>query len=194
MRAYLIGHLGKYVPGKAMVVVLRVGLVVPYGARAATAAFATLYETLVMMASGGLIAAVVFLAAPGPPIVCRGGGRELSVPLGVLAAGVGLPLLVLAEARVFPKLAMTASVPFPGVGPEALPRFSARLLVEGLVWSLLGWTLLGLSLVATIRAIDPGGPAGRRTGRGGRGGGAGDGRRVPRGDLPRRAGRSARRS
>jgi len=36
-RAYLIGHLGKYVPGKAMVVVLRVGLITPYGARAATA-------------------------------------------------------------------------------------------------------------------------------------------------------------
>ena len=54
VRAYLVSHLGKYVPGKAMVVVVRVGLVTPYGARPATAAFATLYETLVMMASGGL--------------------------------------------------------------------------------------------------------------------------------------------
>ena len=51
VRAYLISHLGKYVPGKAMVVVMRVGLVAPYGARPATAAFATLYETLVMMAA-----------------------------------------------------------------------------------------------------------------------------------------------
>src|SRR5215469_8470117 len=50
LRAYLISHLGKYVPGKAMVVLMRVGLVTPYGARPATAAFATLYETLVMMA------------------------------------------------------------------------------------------------------------------------------------------------
>src|SRR5207249_3752310 len=36
-RAYLISHLGKYVPGKALVVVMRVGLVTPYGARPATA-------------------------------------------------------------------------------------------------------------------------------------------------------------
>jgi hypothetical protein len=32
LRAYLISHLGKYVPGKAMVVVLRAALVAPYGA------------------------------------------------------------------------------------------------------------------------------------------------------------------
>src|SRR5262245_1342473 len=67
VRAYLISHLGKYVPGKALVVVMRVGLVTPYGARAATAAFATLYETLVMMAGGALIATLGFLVRPVEP-------------------------------------------------------------------------------------------------------------------------------
>ena len=57
-RAYIVSHLGKYVPGKAMVVVLRSGMVVPYGGRASTAAIATFYETLVMMCAGGLVAAV----------------------------------------------------------------------------------------------------------------------------------------
>lgn len=157
MRAYLIGHLGKYVPGKAMVVVLRVGMVVPYGARAATAAFATLYETLVMMATGGAMAGLVFLLWPGPPIeIPIGGGRSVAAPLAILSLSIGLPLLVLAAPRIFPRLAMAVSVPFPGVGREALPGFSAGLLLEGLAWSLLGWTLLGLSLVATVQAIDPG--------------------------------------
>ncbi len=32
LRAYLVSHLGKYVPGKAMVVVVRAGMVVPFGA------------------------------------------------------------------------------------------------------------------------------------------------------------------
>ena len=64
LRAYLVSHLGKYVPGKAMVVVVRAGMVVPFGARASTAAIATFYETLVMMASGGLIAAAGFATAP----------------------------------------------------------------------------------------------------------------------------------
>ena len=158
LRAYLIGHLGKYVPGKALVVVMRVGLVTPHGARAATAAFATLYETLVMMATGGVLAGVLFFVWPGRPIVMpMVGGRAWSVPLAWLATAVGLPLLVMAEARIFPILAMTASLPFPGVGREALPRFSHRLLAEGVLWSVLGWVLLGLSLAATIAAIEPGG-------------------------------------
>ena len=46
LRAYVVSHLGKYVPGKAMVVVIRTALVVPFGARASTAAIATFYETL----------------------------------------------------------------------------------------------------------------------------------------------------
>ena len=64
-RAYIVSHLGKYVPGKAMVVVLRSGMVVPHGARASTAAIATFYETLVMMAAGGLVAAAGFAGASG---------------------------------------------------------------------------------------------------------------------------------
>ena len=46
---------------------MRVGLATPYGARPATAAFATLYETLVMMAAGGLIAAARIRDAIGRP-------------------------------------------------------------------------------------------------------------------------------
>jgi glycosyltransferase 2 family protein len=141
LRAYLISHLGKYVPGKAMVVVMRVGLVVPFGARPATAAFATLYETLVMMAAGGLLASAGF--APWP---------DQRVP-AALGLGLGVAFLVVVEPRVFPRLSTLMSVPFPGVGPDALPRFSARLLLEGLLWAAAGWTLLGLSQVCVIRAL-----------------------------------------
>src|SRR5262249_11422210 len=69
LRAYLVSHLGKYVPGKAMVVVMRAGMVVPFGARASTAAIATFYETLVMMAAGGLVAGAGFPPAVGAPRV-----------------------------------------------------------------------------------------------------------------------------
>ena len=69
LRAYLVSHLGKYVPGKAMVVVMRAGMSVPYGARGATAAIATFYETLVMMAAGSLAATLGFaLAGASPPL------------------------------------------------------------------------------------------------------------------------------
>ena len=162
LRAYLISHLGKYVPGKAMVVVMRAGLVVPFGARPATAAFATLYETLVMMAAGGIVAGIGFAIGSGPsarvpvPLV---GGVEVEAPLSVLGLGLGLAFLVVVWPSVFPRLAMLAKVPLPGVGPDALPRFSTGLLVEGIAWSTAGWILLGLSQVAVIRAVVPGGLA-----------------------------------
>ncbi len=149
VRAYVISHLGKYVPGKAMVVVMRVGLVVPYGARPATAAFATFYETLVMMAAGALLAAVGFGLGSRPVQV---------VPLG-LAAGLAVAFLVVVDPRVFPGISKLVTMPFPKVGPEAMPEFSRTLLGVGLLWSLLGWGLMGLSQVAVVRAVSPGGVA-----------------------------------
>jgi uncharacterized membrane protein YbhN (UPF0104 family) len=158
MRAYLISHLGKYVPGKAMVVVMRAGMVSTAGARPAAAAFATLYETLVMMAAGGLVAALGFVMGQGATArvpVPFSGGAEVDAPLAWLALAPGLAFLVVVWPSVFPRLASLAKVPLPGVGPEALPRFSMGLLLEGLAWSTLGWVLLGLSQVAVIRSLMP---------------------------------------
>jgi hypothetical protein len=161
LRAYLISHLGKYVPGKALVVVLRAGLVAPYGARPATAAFSTLYETLLMMASGGLLAAAIFgLSGGGPllrlPVPMLG---EIDMPLALLSLALGGPLFVLVMPRVFPKVSAIVRAPFPGVGPESLPSFSGRLLAECLVWSVVGWFFCGMSQVAVVRGIGLGGPA-----------------------------------
>ncbi len=161
LRAYLVSHLGKYVPGKAMVVVVRTGMVVPFGARASTAAIATFYETLVMMAAGGLIAAAGFATAAGSDRV----NLDLPVlgpvllPVYGLAAlsglGLGLAFLTVVLPPVFRRLAGLVSSPIPGVGPEALPHLTGRLLVQGLLWSSAGWVLLGLSQLAVVRAFDP---------------------------------------
>jgi uncharacterized membrane protein YbhN (UPF0104 family) len=163
LRAYLISHLGKYVPGKAMVVVMRAGLVVPYGARTSTAAIATFYETLVMMAAGGLIAATGFATAAGSERVVWEIPRwgQVQVPLYQVAAiaglGLGLGFLVLVLPPVFGRLARLVSLPIPGVGPDALPLFSTGLLVRGLLWSAAGWILLGWSQLAVVWAFDPAG-------------------------------------
>lgn len=158
LRAYLVSHLGKYVPGKALVVVMRASLCTPHGARAATAAFATLYETLVMMAAGGLVAAVGFGLVPSRSAsVNLGPYGAVSLPLwafGLAAAGA---FLVVVEVRIFRRISRLASLPFPGVGPEALPGLTPRLMVEGLLWSTAAWLLLGLSQVAVILALVPAG-------------------------------------
>jgi uncharacterized membrane protein YbhN (UPF0104 family) len=166
LRAYLISHLGKYVPGKAMVVVVRAGLVAPFGARAATAAIATFYETLVMMAAGGWIAAAGFAmaslstaAADQRIDITPPGYGAMSVPIYPLAAvaavGLGVAFSFAVLPAVFGRLARAISVPIPGVGPDAMPHLSYGLLARGMAWSLIGWVLLGLSLVAVLGSFVP---------------------------------------
>jgi hypothetical protein len=149
VRAYLISHLGKYVPGKAMVVVMRVGFSTPFGARAATAGFATFYETLVMMAAGSALAAVGLMTGP----------RPVQLAWVALAGGLAAAFLVVVDPLVFPRISKLLTTRFPGVGPEAQPRYTRRLLAEGLALSLLGWILMGASQVAVVRAVEPSGVA-----------------------------------
>ena len=198
LRAYLVSHLGKYVPGKAMVVVVRAGMVVPFGARASTAAIATFYETLVMMAAGGLIAAAGFAAAVGShpvgfDVPLLGPGRAAALPARrCVWAGVGTGV----PDRWWYRRCSAgwrgwSACPSRG-GPEAMPRLTGRLLVQGLLWSSAGWVLLGLSQLAVVRAFDParmGAVDGSRSGTGrDRQRGAGDGGRFRGGRAPRRTG------
>ena len=61
-RAYYIGHLGKYVPGKVMVLVIRSGLLNLERTKLSTAAASIFLETMTMMAVGAFVAAmIVFL-------------------------------------------------------------------------------------------------------------------------------------
>jgi hypothetical protein len=162
-RAYIVSHLAKYVPGKAMVVVVRSGMVVPYGGRASTAAVATFYETLVMMSAGGLIAAAGFAGATRADTVdltLWALGR-VELPVYRLAAftalGLGLAFLVVVLPPVFVRVATLVTLPIPGVGRDVLPRVTGRLLAQGLFWSWGGWVLLGLSQISVIRSFDPAG-------------------------------------
>ena len=171
IRAYLVSHLAKYVPGKAMVVVVRAGMVVPYGAKGSTAAVATFYETLVMMAAGGLFAAACFAASPDRSDTIYyfyhpgDGGRQIGPVFSqstVIAVGslvLGLAFLAVVLPPVFGRLTRLVATPFGGVGADSTPRWSLNLLGRGLLWSTCCWILLGLSQLAVVRALVPLGPA-----------------------------------
>lgn len=160
LRAYLVSHLGKYVPGKAMVVVMRAGLSMPFGARGATAAIATFYETLVMMASGGLVAAAGFGAATGSGQVSLDvpGWGPVDLPMYRLASlaglALGLAFLAVVAPPIFSRLARFISLPIPGVGPDAMPGLSSGLLSTGVLATSIGWVLLGASQLAVICAME----------------------------------------
>ena len=160
-----------------MVVVVRARLATPYGARPSTAAFATLYETLVMMAAGGLIAAAGFATRSVAPLVLPIGGGGGSRPARPPGPGAGGGLPDRGRSRGLPEAVGPGARPLPGRRPRCPPDVTRGLLGEGLLWSLAGWTLLGLSQVAVIRAFVPSG-VGPRSGRCRRQRGAGHGGRV----------------
>ena len=145
LRAYYIGHLGKYVPGKAMVVVLRTGLIRSHRVDTAVAAASVFFETLSMMSVGSLLAAGVLV------FWYRENTFLCLVSIGLMGAA-GLPIVP----PIFRRLVRLA-----GVGksdPEIAGKVAAlswRSLIEGFVAMTLCWTLLGVSLWASIRAVSP---------------------------------------
>ena len=144
LRAYYIGHLGKYVPGKAMVVILRTGLVRGQGVDTALAAACVFFETLTMMAVGAFLSAA---------IVAVWFHEQAILFWSALAmmAVAGLPTLP----PVFRRL-----VRFVGVGrtnpqiAEKLAKLDYGTMLGGWFLTAIGWAILGLSFWAALRAVN----------------------------------------
>jgi len=143
LRAYYIGHLGKYVPGKAMVVILRTALVRSHRVNTAAAAASVLFETLTMMSVGAFLAAAILAVwFRAHLVLCL-------VSLGLMTVA-GLPILP----PVFRRLARLAGVgrADPAVA-ERLGRLGWGTLFWGLVSMSVVWILLATSLWAVLRAM-----------------------------------------
>jgi uncharacterized membrane protein YbhN (UPF0104 family) len=148
VRAYYLGHLGKYVPGKAWALLLRGNLVRGEGVRFGVAIITAFYEVLTTMASGALLAAVLF-AVQAP---AASGLDVHPVLVGVaLLALVGVPLLP----AVFNRLVARLAARFQSVESFRLPRLRGTTLAVGLAVTGWGWLLLGASLWAMVQALAP---------------------------------------
>jgi uncharacterized membrane protein YbhN (UPF0104 family) len=143
LRAYFIGHLGKYVPGKAMVVALRTGLIRSRRVDTGIAAVSVFFETLTMMTVGAFIAAAILA------FWFRGHWFLTMAALGLMVAA-GLPTLP----PVFRRLVKLA-----GVGKsnpataEKIHNLGGKTLALGWLAMSIGWVILGLSLWAVLRGI-----------------------------------------
>lgn len=146
LRAYYIGHLGKYVPGKAMVVVLRSGLLRHDRTRMSIAAAAVFLETLTMMASGAFLSALIvvlwFRDLPG-------GSKLVLIAVGMMFLA-GLPILPPIFRAITKKIGVGRNDPEIDRKLQGL-RFQT--LGIGWVLTLISWVVLGLSLWATIKGI-----------------------------------------
>jgi uncharacterized membrane protein YbhN (UPF0104 family) len=167
LRAYYIAHLGKYLPGKAWSLFLRASLARGHGVSVGLATLTSFYEVLTTMASGVLVAAVLFAvlgADAGAGLRAETLGRLLRLDLPaegglqrsvvvLLAALLFVALIVPLQPAVFNWLAHRMSLPFRERDAARLPHIRLVYLLEGLGLTAVGWLLLGASFAAALRGI-----------------------------------------
>ncbi len=143
LRAFYVGHLGKYVPGKAMVVVLRTGLLARFGVPSTVAAVSIFAETLTMMSVGAFIAAATLsiLYRQFPWLILLATG---------LMIGAGVPTLPPAFRFLVRKMKLSRLDP---QIDQTLQAYTMRVVAYGWAANLVGWWLLGMSLWAVIVAL-----------------------------------------
>jgi len=143
LRAYYIGHLGKYVPGKAMVVILRTGMISGHRVDTAVAAVSVFYETLTMMAVGAFMAAGILAVRLREERMLFWG----SIGLMIIS---GLPILP----PIFRSLARLAGIGRSNpAAADALSRLGWGTLLAGWMCMIIVWVLMAASLWATFRAM-----------------------------------------
>jgi hypothetical protein len=155
MYAYYLGHLGKYVPGKAMVVVIRVGTLASRISSVRLVMGSVLLETLTLMAVGAA------LGAAFSGLVLHFDARVTAAAI-VVAIVTGVPTLPPVARRLAGKAAADfrtiVAAQQSSVGADDGQRLgiTLRLLATGWLAATVCWTLWGLSLWATMRAIGAG--------------------------------------
>jgi uncharacterized membrane protein YbhN (UPF0104 family) len=136
--AHLIGHVGKYVPGKAMVIVLRAATLSRDGVAMLPATIGVFLETFMMMAVGAALAALIVIWLPVPQWISL-----MAIAIAALASLPTLPpLMRVAAARVSKSR---------DVGHDQ--RIGFGLFAVGWMWSSLAWGLIGGSFALLILAV-----------------------------------------
>ena len=159
IRAHYIGQLGKYVPGKAMAVLIRSELVHPCGVPYGVSIIVSFYEVFSGMAAGALVAAVIYLVQP-PSLnelpMLASGLEAHPLWVGLVLIGVcGIPLVP----GVFNFVIARLTARIQAVELYRLPPVRFGTLMVGLLTSALGWWAQGLSVWAVLQAVVPDPPA-----------------------------------
>jgi len=139
-RAYYIGHLGKYVPGKAMVLIIRTGLLNHEKTKITAAGASVFVETMTMMAVGAFIAALIAAVWFRQT---EHGNLPWLLALGVMV-GTMLPILPPVFHFVAKRLKKFK---------VELEGLSFKTLAVGWVLNIPVWIVLGVSLWLTMQGL-----------------------------------------
>jgi len=142
--AFYYSQPGKYVPGKALVVVIRSACVASTNVRASVAAVCVFYETLTTMGTGAFIAALIVLFQFRAHYL-------LSIAALATAACSIVPLFPPVLRKVLKFLRVGKNDP---AVEESLKRLNFRSLAIGMALTTILWLFFGLSLWASIQSLD----------------------------------------
>ena len=145
VRSYFVSQLGKYVPGKVWVIVIRVRMLGGAGRDRAAIGVTATYEALISMASGAFVS-LLLLPLVGLNLDAYGSSAYILI---AVAAGIplGAALLHRIIGRVIQKKLKSDSMRF--------PVLRITLMIRGLFQASLGWLLLGLSLWMVFQGVRP---------------------------------------
>jgi uncharacterized membrane protein YbhN (UPF0104 family) len=156
LRAYFVGHLGKYVPGKALAVILRVASIGKWVRSVRVALVSSLLETLTMMAVGGVLAALLSATV----LQLDWSYTVLALGIAAACAAPTIPPVARFLARIGAlRIKQTAETTGPAGSlqpadsTDEFNGISMPLLASGWSAGCACWLFLGLSLGATLRAI-----------------------------------------
>jgi uncharacterized membrane protein YbhN (UPF0104 family) len=140
-RAYFLGNLGKYVPGKAMVLVLRATALRPYGASIKLTTASVVVETLTTMASGAAIGGLIV--------------QLIDTPLWLRVFGLLTALCCFAPIMpiIFRPVLTYRLAPGDSLRQVLNEKYNLRLMAVGVGLSLINWLLLGTSLFCVIQSL-----------------------------------------
>jgi len=149
-KAYFAGHLGKYVPGKAGVLLIRSAILKERGFHFAIAMLTSAYETLIMMGVGLVIAgSLAPLLVPESTLSEHAswmmGWRWLPGTILVLAAVLAIPLITWILSKLARKFSDSTTTETARISPQQL--------LKGYAVFLVSWTMLGLSLGAALQSL-----------------------------------------
>lgn len=160
LSAYYWSQLGKYAPGKAMLLVIRGHVVARAGGRVTPSIMATVYENLFVMGIGAAIAVhfldnpVVQLLRPVAPALAQA-WETPTIRGAVLTLSVLCSLPIIARVLTAIAEATRKRMRLPPEANHQNLRLNARDLLIGIAFGSLMWLAFGLSLLLTIRAVIP---------------------------------------
>jgi hypothetical protein len=144
VRSYFISQFGKYVPGKVLVILIRIRMLGVQGISKSAIGVTATFETLTSMGAGALLG---MLLLPLMALDHTGLGWKiyLLIPLSFMPLAVwGLNRMV---SRIAKKRQPAGSPPWPEVGIFTL--------IRGLFQASVGWCILGLSFWMTVEGLSP---------------------------------------